>query len=368
MKVLTLTTQYANNMGALLQCYALSRYLNSLDGVECKVLQYLPNSYNRSWTIFHKPRTFRDVIKLAYDTIRIDLLLIRKKKQRKMRKFINDFIPLTNNRYKREDIKSCPPQADAIVVGSDQVWNFKLRTDLTYFLDFTLPQTKRISYAASVADDWNAEQIKMISPIISQFDNVSIREKGNLECVNKALVGKTADVVCDPVFLLSKNDWDEVKAPRTINEPYIFCYFLSVSPMAVEAVKKIKELTGLKIVHLNLNSLDKFNSDIEIKDADPLEFVTLISNASYVCTNSFHCSAFSIIYKRNLTFVPKNMANERIAQLEDKFGVNVMLSKDKLKSLTLENITTTYPELETETNSFVESSKHFLKKVLYGED
>ena len=41
-RVLTLTTQYANNMGALLQCYALSRYLKENENVECKVLQYNP--------------------------------------------------------------------------------------------------------------------------------------------------------------------------------------------------------------------------------------------------------------------------------------------------------------------------------------
>lgn len=366
MKVLTLTTQYANNMGALLQCYALSRYLNSLEGIECKVLQYLPKGYNRSWTIFHKPRTFRDVLKLAYDTLRIDLLLIRKKKQRKMREFINKYIPLTDKQYNRESITNNPPQADAIVVGSDQIWNFKLRTDFTYFLDFAKEDIKKISYAASVADNWNTEQIKMIRPIVSQFNNVSIREKGNLECVNEALDGKTAEVVCDPVFLLTKNDWDTVKADKMIEGSYIFCYFLSVSPMAVETVRKIKELTGLRIVHLNLNSLDKFHSDVEIKDADPLEFVSLISNATYVCTNSFHCSAFSIIYKRNLTFVPKHMANERISQLEEKFGIDVMLTHERLRNLTIKEITTEYPNIEDETNSFVEISKNFIQNALYG--
>ena len=51
MKVLTLTTQYANNYGALLQCYALSKYLNNQQGIDCKVIDYLPEGYERSWKI-----------------------------------------------------------------------------------------------------------------------------------------------------------------------------------------------------------------------------------------------------------------------------------------------------------------------------
>ena len=33
-------------------------------------------------------------------------------------------------------------------------------------------------------------------------------------------------------------------------------------------------------------------------DIDPADFLNLIRNAEYVCTDSFHCSVFSILYKR----------------------------------------------------------------------
>lgn len=359
MKVFTITTQYANNMGALLQCYALSKYLNSLDNIECEVLQYLPEGYNRSWTSFHKPRSFRDVIKLIYEFARFDLQIARKRKQSKMKKFISDFIPLSQKKYRRNDVISNPPDADAFVVGSDQIWNFKLRKDVTYFLDFVNQNTKKISYAASVADDWCEEDINLIKPTLTRFDKISIREVGNLPCVNAALIDKEATVVCDPVFLLSRNEWDDVKVNHKIKEPYIFCYFLSVSPFAVETVRKIREITGYKVVHLNLNVLDKFHSDIVIKDADPKEFIGLISNAFYVCTNSFHCSAFSLIYRRNLTFVPKHMANERVVQLEKIFGIDVIMNPNKLDSLNKENLLTDYSNVKSG-EEFIEYSKEFL--------
>lgn len=363
MKIYTLTTQYANNMGALLQCYALSKYLNCMEHVECEVLQYLPKGYNRSWTTFHKPRTFRDVLKLMYEAVRIDLQLIRRRKQKKMRDFISKYIPLSSKKYFRNDILTEPPHADAFIVGSDQIWNFKLRIDPTYFLDFVSKGAKKISYAASIADDWKDEDAKLISPILNLFDNVSIRERGNLGCLNK-VYKKGGIVVCDPVFLLEKHQWDEIQTKPEIEGSYIFCYFLSVSSMAVEAVNRIREITGLKVVHLNLNTLDKFHSDIEIKDADPSEFIGLIANAEYVCTNSFHCSAFSIIYHRNLTFVPKHMANERMVQLEDIFGIDVILTPEKLKSLTLSDLGTDYQS--NKGGEFIEYSKRFLKDALNG--
>ncbi|MBD5233356.1 MAG: polysaccharide pyruvyl transferase family protein [Bacteroidales bacterium] len=365
-KILTLTTQYANNMGALLQCYALSKFLNGQKNVECEVLQYLPVGHNRSWTIFHKPRTLRDVAKLAYQIVCVKDLLRIRKKQAKVRKFIEKYIPLTKRKYSRKDIISNPPEADAFIVGSDQIWNFNYRCDLTYFLDFTKNNPRKISYAASIADDWTEAQSETIAPYIRDFDCVSIREKGNLHCVNSVLVDEKATVVCDPVFLLRKEDWDDIKVNPHIEEPYIFCYFLSVSQMAVEAVKKLRQLTGFKVVHLNLNALDKFNSDIVIKDADPAEFVGLISNASYVCTNSFHCSAFSIIYRRNFKFVPKHIANERLVQLEDIFGIDVILNQEKLNTLSVEQLKTDYSKV-AQGDAFIDYSKDFLLNSIYAD-
>lgn len=365
MKIYTLTTQYANNMGALLQCYALSKYLNSQENIECEVLQYLPEGYNRSWTSFHKPRTIRDVAKMIYELIRFDIQIARKRKQAKMKKFIAEFLPLSQSKYKRTDILKSSPRADAFIVGSDQIWNFKLRKDLTYFLDFVNDDAKKISYAASVADDWSENDIKMIRPTLSRFDSVSIRESGNLPCVKAALENKEATVVCDPVFLLTRKQWDEIKVTPQIEKPYIFCYFLSVTPFAVEVVDKIRKLTGYKVVHLNLNALDKFHSDVVIKDADPRDFVGLIANAGYVCTNSFHCSAFSIIYNRNLKFIPKHMANERVVQLEKIFGIDVIMNPNKLKTLSLSNLNTDYSNTGNG-DEFIEYSKEFLSNAING--
>ena len=77
MKILTLTTQYINNMGALLQCYALSTYLNTFDSIDCKVIQYYPKGWKATWNIIKKPRSVRDVIKIVYELLDVKNLIVR---------------------------------------------------------------------------------------------------------------------------------------------------------------------------------------------------------------------------------------------------------------------------------------------------
>lgn len=152
------------------------------------------------------------------------------------------------------------------------------------------------------------------------------------------------------------------------NEPYIFCYFLSVTSLAIETVKKVRELTGLKVVHFNLNALDKFDSEYNIRIAGPSDFIGLISRATYICTNSFHCSAFSIIYRKNFMFVPKNMANERITSLMDKFSLSdVFISVDRLKTMNIEDLKVDYSKTEDCIEGFIAHSRRYLHNALKDE-
>lgn len=99
------------------------------------------------------------------------------------------------------------------------------------------------------------------------------------------------------VFLLPSR-WEE----PIIKGKYILCYFLGNNPPHREFAKRLKEVTGCKIIALT--HLDEFvksdegYADETPYDIDPADFLNLIRNAEYVCTDSFHCSVFSILYKR----------------------------------------------------------------------
>ena len=367
MKVLTLTTQYANNYGALLQCYALSHYLNKQNGIDCRVIDYLPLGYKRSWSLLSRPKTFKGLIKMLYSLLNIPFVLDKRAKNIKMKKFIRDYIPLTTNNYRRISILDNPPIADAYICGSDQIWNQVIFKDLTYYLDFVDKTRggKRIAYAASVADSWDKEFESYISESLNKFDSISIREKGNIPQVQSVVPGKKVSWVIDPVFLLGREEWDKIITTPAINEPYIFCYFLNTSSFAVEVVNRLRKITGYKVVNFSVDPITKFHCDYNLRRTDPCDFVGFIKNASYICTNSFHCSAFSIIYEKKFAFIPKTWANERVLSLQEIFGIDVIMTKEKYRDFSTKLFDIDYSPGKENGEAFINSSKEFLTRALY---
>lgn len=365
MKIYIVTTHFANNMGALLQCYALSKHLNLIKDVECQVLNYLPKDDDLSWKFWPKPECFKDIFKnLA--SMMPNKLICRIRKNNLMRSFINNYLPVTTEKYRRCDILSAPPAADAYICGSDQIWNFRLFNDLTYYLDFcNLPNTRRISYAASITEFWDDKQRNLVKPYLQKFDTLTIRDRNYVDPVSR-LAGKKVHLVCDPVFLLDKDEWcsfaNEEKCPK---EPYILCYFISVPEIAIEAVKKLRMKTGYKVVHLNVNVRDRFHADINIRVADPRDFVGLIKNASYICTNSFHCTSFSIIFKKEFMFL-KGVKDERAETLKDIFKLsNVIMDKSAIDDISNTDFHVNYTAGKESGEKFILESKQILQDSLW---
>lgn len=361
-KIQLLTTHHSNNYGALLQCYALSRFLNNMPDVQCKALQYFHPTALNSWKLFRNPANFRSFLREVYMLLRVDLTRRKLKKNKLMQAFRHDYLPLTVEEfYSQEALAANPPKADIYICGSDQIWNRRLKNlaTPTYFLSFAPEGAKRIAYAPSISDPWSEVDCEEIKPYLQKFDAISLRESVNIEQV-QSLVEKTVHHVCDPVFLLSPEEWDEIAIKPDIKEPYLFCYFLSVSDLAVKTVKKLREVTGLKIVHLNINAFDKFNSDINVRVAGPREFVGLIANASYVCTNSFHCTAFSLLYKKHITSVPQAHI-ERLQSLKETFKLdNLLSSVERISQMNKENILSDYSKGQQQAEQFINNSKSFL--------
>lgn len=121
------------------------------------------------------------------------------------------------------------------------------------------------------------------------------------------------------------------KKEPIVEGKYILCYFLGNNPPHREFAKRLKEATGCKIIALT--HLDEFvksdegYADETPYDIDPADFLNLIRNAEYVCTDSFHCSVFSILYKRQFfTFRrynrnTKQSTNSRLDTLFNMAGI-----------------------------------------------
>lgn len=223
---------------------------------------------------------------------------------------------------------------DAIIVGSDQVWTPISLPSKFFNLLFVEDSVPKIAYASSFGVSTIPKfQQKATGQYLNRFYKIGVREEKGKEIVD-TLSCKSATVVADPTLLLSKEDWDKEISDSEFCDcgNYIFCYFLGTNPEAREKAMDLKNKTGLKII--TVRHMDEYIpkdenfGDEAPSNVGPLDFIKLISNASYVLTDSFHCSVFSTLYhKKFMTFYrfAQNSStgrNSRIDSLFDVLGIN----------------------------------------------
>ncbi|MCD8297764.1 MAG: polysaccharide pyruvyl transferase family protein [Prevotella sp.] len=220
------------------------------------------------------------------------------------------------------------------VVGSDQVWTPMSLPNKYFNLLFVDDKVPKVSYASSfgVSEIPNFQK-KATGAYLDRYKSIGVREKRGKEIVD-SISNQIAQVVADPTMLFTREEWEKEilnARPHEI-EPYIFCYFLGTNQDARSSVNKLKEKTGYKII--TIRHMDEYvPKDEGFGDeapyyVDPLDFVKYVSGATYVCTDSFHCSVFSIIFHRQfMTFYRyakscKTGRNSRIDSLFNVLGIN----------------------------------------------
>ena len=315
MKIAVITTTYANNYGALLQTYALQRFLNENLNQDAIALDYLPPWNRHPWRVLGKARTVKGFLANIYTLLHVKNYISMKKRAEANQKFRDQFIKLSDRQFlSAEDLQAYKDECQCLICGSDQIWNVDMRADKmphpVFFLQFAKDwdNVLKIAYAPSIADPIPEGAKETVMDYISIFDALSVREISDVEPM-QLLADKPVKHVVDPVFLLSPTQWEDIATPPKTKEKYILCYFLSYGNLSDRVVNKLRELTGYKVINLNVNQYDKFKSDEIVWDAGAQDFISLIKNAEFVCTNSFHCTAFSIIFRKNFVVVNKGWAS-----------------------------------------------------------
>ena len=195
-------------------------------------------------------------------------------------------------------IEDIADEYDFFVVGSDQVWNPKCEpVNMPFsikFLNF-VPREKKIAYAASIGlKEIPAEFVKICAEGMASFNHISVRESNAVDIVKK-LTGRDAELVLDPVFMLTPDEWLKVsRRPAWLNEKfergYILTYFFD--NIKLDVVSRLSKKLNLPVINLfDENVFNHYTVGLE-------EFVYLIANATAIFTNSFHGTAFSILFKR----------------------------------------------------------------------
>lgn len=263
----------------------------------------------------------------------------------------------------------------AVIVGSDQNWRPANIAGGYYTLQFVPDEINKIAYSTSFGISYIVNsQKKVTTDFLNRINHLSVREKSGQKIVYER-TGRKIPVVCDPVFLIDRDKWIQYISPTPIfNEKYIFCYFLGENIKHKKFAKELKRKTGYKIIaiiHGERYSRDNFEfADITPNSIGPFEFLNLIHNAVYVCTDSFHGCAFSIILNKQFYAFYKfkkkygMTTNDRLDTMLGWAGLRerIFVGNEVVDEIINENID--FKEVNRNVNSKIITSINYLKKAL----
>lgn len=340
-----------NNYGTSLQGYAMIRKILEM-GYDVEVIEYVKNL-----SVLEK-------MKYVVNALRVGEMKVLKKKFKeknipeenteygkglKLRTQAVDaykakkLVPLFHKYVGYKDLHEGSRNYDVVVVGSDQVWTPLSLPNKFFNLLFVDGSVRKIAYASSFGVSEIPDfQKTATGQYLDRFYRIGVREQRGKEIV-ESLSNQKAHVVADPTLLLTREEWEQeideviaetsqVNKERADGAPYIFCYLISPNEEARVQAKKLSEKTGLPIITIRhmeqYREIDESIGDEAPYAVDPNDFVRYISKAAYVCTDSFHCTAFSILFHRKfMTFYrtsnkDRTNRNSRIDSIFDILGVN----------------------------------------------
>ena len=360
MKIGILTFCFAHNYGAVLQANALKNYIESLDSSnKVTMINYVPKKIAHIYSLNPLMQS-----KSILSIIRNCLQLPKRFKQYFI--FENYIKKLTDNNSKITDHNTLAIELegfDILVCGSDQIWNTKITGDVTdYFFDSLNSKAVRIAYAASFGNNKLTDYQKVvIAKYLPNFKGVSLREEDGLQVV-QSFIKNPVSIVVDPVFLQNRDYWD-VESEKSLfktEKNYILFYTLKSNPKLIEQAELLSKQMNVEIYVIHPTCARAKVNGKTLTGIGPCEFLWLIKNATCVCTDSFHATAFSLIFQKKYFHVKNNGKESRVESILERLNCYDSC-QDRVGTIDILDFKGLNPNL---LNEHVASSKEFLKSCL----
>ena len=293
MKTGLVTFYHIHHYGALLQACATERAVARL-GSECEIIDYYVNQDNR---LFQRPTGIGSAAHDAHTALHYGPL---KTRYDRFEEFSRTCLSISSHHYESlEELRGADLPYDVILSGSDQIWNPKIfpdgKFDPVFFGAFS--SKRKIAYAPSFGIPHVPESMEEeLRGYLGSFSHLSVRERQGERIVEEVL-GRKVPVVLDPTLLLTAQEWGEM-AHFQGKPGYILCYCISDPAPLTPYIHRLAEETGLPVVQLCGMRRSVFPRAKQVLDAGPAEFLGWFQNASYVCTNSFHGTVFSVQFQK----------------------------------------------------------------------
>lgn len=312
-KYALITIHDTKNFGSCLQTYSTWKAFEKL-GCDIELLDY------KNEAIWERECSFLfDIYKSPIKLLKY-LLWGRDQKEKleNIRRYLRENTKLSEP-YDKNTVKKANEKYDVFVTGSDIVWGLVITgNDLSYFLDFTDDDKKRISFSASIGTKWSDENAAMVAPLINRYDHIALREKQSVAWL-KEVTDKDVTVTCDPTNLWDKEFWSQYLLDDYVpKEDYVLIYLLhSDGKNLRDGIKYAKE-HNMKAYYLNF--FGKEPGTVNVKPKTIGEWITLIANAKVLFTASFHGTIFSMYFDTPVFFYNRG-AKSRLYSLAGETGI-----------------------------------------------
>ncbi len=352
MKIGILTHQYISNYGAFLQAWALRQAIAELfpeDDVQ--IINYInPKHFiinAGGWFRFYKDR---ETLKEWVRKIRLPFVFAKARKR--------DMV-LSARCFNAQQINSLG--FDCIIVGSDEVWNYKDtkgNAELKFGVGLTCKNL--IAYAPSVGKAASEEAVpQYVIDGIKKFKNISARDDLTERLVRQ--VTNTAPVrVLDPTFLAEFPRADL----RSIKKPYLLFYYCEKLPQNIlNQIFSYARDHGLAVY--GAGECDKRYSSITV-DLTPFEWVEMFRNAEFVFTGTFHGAVFSILNRRQFKVYLTNESRiKKVTALLNELGIsNRVIGQDFKFDLDSMRLEINYDDINSIIVKKRQISKQYLKDAI----
>lgn len=323
MKVGIVTQPLYANYGGILQNYALQQVLKRM-GHEPVTLDYMPSlSFGRYLLYAGKTLLCSFSPSKRHPLKPFSHFL---KRPSEIKSFVEGNITLTRTipGYTERILKK--NGIEALIVGSDQVWRYAYNSHyledmyLAFAKDYDCP---KVAYAASFGVekwDYPEDKTEEARTLIKQFKAVSVRENSAADLCRDYL-GVEPNVVLDPTLLLEASDYQRFCSDNSDEAPYLAAYVLDINEDKKAFIERIAEGENLRIKMMTVSG-----SGCSIE-----EWLSAVKKASFVITDSFHGSIFSILFEKQfLTILNKERGADRFSTLFNCLGLMDRLISEPL--------------------------------------
>lgn len=306
MKIGILTFHNADNYGAVLQCYALQETIRQVCPHDAVCVADYQNR------VIQKSYAYVQVRKhIVLMLLQLLYIPARMRAHRQFERFRKQYLNIESAAAERCELR---------VYGSDQIWNPWLTgNDAVYF--GAGYAGKKAAYGAS--DGGQLELNTETAALLRGFSAISCREQTLSTRLERLLGEGKIQTVCDPVLLLEKEHWLKI-AVRPREMRYVVLYRVSENSSIVNETQRFAHRFGRQVIELvyvrGLRTLlcvsRRFAAGVS-----PQEFLGYIAYADFVCTTSFHGTAFSIVFEKDFYAFRFEKGSERIRDMLSRVGL-----------------------------------------------